>query len=69
MKQTALYMLLQKHKTAPREIAKHLGIPKCEVKKWCRGIGFPDVWQAVKISKLINCDLKDLYLAILRTGH
>lgn len=64
---TALSDHLRKYGASPRKVAKHLGIPKREVRNWCRGIGLPDVWQAVRIAKLLHCDLYDLYLAIIKT--
>lgn len=64
---TALSDHLRKHGASPRKVAEHLGIAEREVENWCQGIGLPNVWQAVRIAELLQCDLRDLYLAILRT--
>lgn len=58
---------LRKYKCSKWKLARHLKIPRKTVVGWCSGIGCPNGRQAMEISFFLPCDLKELYLAILKT--
>ena len=62
-----LLALLNRHDANPDSVGKQLGIPEEVVKQWCDGNGVPDTRHAIKIAEMLQCDLHELYLAILRT--
>lgn len=61
------FALLNRHDATPDSVGKQLGIPEEVVKQWCDGNGVPDARYAIKIAEMLQCDLHELYLAILRT--
>lgn len=58
---------LEKHQCEYAKMEEHLGVPPGTIDTWCRGVGFPDPYQSVEISKCLGCDLKELYTAIIDT--
>jgi len=42
-------------------LAEHLGVSKMTVSRWCTNTTQPSAPQLIEISKVLQCDLKDLY--------
>ena len=48
-------------------ISKALSVPEKLVVDWCIGCRVPRTADMIKLASILNCDLADLYLALLRT--
>lgn len=49
------------------EVANFVGVSSEDVLDWCSGRVTPHALQVVKLSMVTLCDMKDIYLAIIRT--
>ena len=67
MKKSPLSDLWEKQGFSESSVADLVGVQEWTVRSWASGESFPDVHQAIALSELCRCDLKDIYLAVIRT--
>ena len=46
------------------QMAEQLGVSKMTISRWCTNTTQPSAPQLIEISRVLQCDLKDLYEAI-----
>lgn len=67
MKKSPLSHLWEKQGLSESSVADLVGVPEWTVRSWVLGETIPNAHQAIALSELCRCDLKDIYLAVIRT--
>ena len=67
MEKSPLSDLWEKQGFSESSVADLVGVPVLAVRSWASGEEIPNPHDAIALSELCRCDLKDVYLAILRT--
>lgn len=55
-------VLVEQNKTG-KWLAEQLGMSTCSVSKWCQNTVQPDLQTLVRISRLLDVDIKDLLVS------
>lgn len=67
MKKSPLSELWGKQGLNESSVAELMGVPEFLVTDWSSGAAVPNPHQVIAMSLLCCCDIRDIYLAILRT--